>query len=100
MLVVVVVCTVITDVIGEPPTYLVGLLGTAAGAFFTALGSDKGKREADVRETADRADATSNRAETKADAALHVAEGEHPESAARAESQRGLDPPASSGGAS
>lgn len=37
---------------GEPPSYLVGLLGTAAGAFFAAISSDKDKRDADDAERA------------------------------------------------
>jgi hypothetical protein len=52
-LILLLVCLVVTatvDHFGEPPNYLVGLLGTAAGAFFTAIGSDKNKREAEDRE--------------------------------------------------
>ncbi|UXE04391.1 membrane protein [Mycobacterium phage Funsized] len=90
LLVICIVATVVSDVFGEPPNYLVGLLGTAAGAFFAAIGSDKSKRDQDTRDTADRA-------ETKADAALHVAEGEHPERAIQAERDRGLDPPVAGG---
>jgi len=67
MLVVCIIATVITDIIGEPPNYLVALLGTAAGAFFAAIGSDRQKRQAEVGETA-------KRAETKADSAKVVAE--------------------------
>jgi hypothetical protein len=69
LLLVCLIATVIVDLNGEPPNYLVGLLGTAAGAFFTALGTDKSKREADVSTTARRAEATADRAEAKADAA-------------------------------
>ena len=94
LLVIVVIATVVTDMIGEPPTYLVGLLGTAAGAFFTALGSDKGKREADVSATATRAEATADRAEGKADALSEVAAHEHPDAIDR------VPPPAGNGGLS
>ena len=72
LLLVCVVATVITDVIGEPPAYLVGLLGTAAGAFFAAIGSDKQKRDTEVAEIA-------QRAEAKADALGRAASREHPE---------------------
>lgn len=66
------IATVVTDIIGEPPTYLVGLLGTAAGAFFSALSSDKSKRDADVSRTA-------HRAEAKADKLGEIAASEHPD---------------------
>lgn len=68
----------IADWKGEPPTYLVALLGTSAGAFFTALGSDKNKREAETREFAATAQKTAERAEGKADHLTEVAEREHP----------------------
>jgi hypothetical protein len=71
--------TLAVDYFGEPPTYLTGLLGTAAGAFFTALGSDKAKRDADVVRTAERAESTANRAEIKADTLGRVAAREHPD---------------------
>lgn len=77
LLVILIIATVVSDHFGEPPNYLVGLLGTAAGAFFTAMGSDKQKRDIDVAETA-------HRAERKADAGLAVAEREHPEAVAQA----------------
>ncbi|AGU92102.1 hypothetical protein BANE1_17 [Mycobacterium phage Bane1] len=72
LLVVLIVATVLSDYWGEPPNYLVGLLGTAAGAFFAAIGSDKQKKDAEVRETAERA-------ERKADAVGRVTAAEHPE---------------------
>ncbi|ACF05017.1 hypothetical protein Nigel_14 [Mycobacterium phage Nigel] len=72
LLVVLIIATVISDYWGEPPNYLVGLLGTAAGAFFAAIGSDKQKKDAEVRETAERAEA-------KADAVGRVTAAEHPE---------------------
>ena len=56
LLVVLIIATVLSDYWGEPPNYLVGLLGTAAGAFFAAIGSDKQKKDAEVRETAERAE--------------------------------------------
>ena len=52
MLVICITATVVSDVFGEPPNYLVALLGTAAGAFFAAIGSDKQKKDEDVRHTA------------------------------------------------
>lgn len=67
--------TVIIDSLGEPPTYLVGLLGTAAGAFFGAIGHDKSQREREIATTA-------NRAERKVDRLGAIAEHEHPGSAA------------------
>lgn len=78
LLLALIVATVVTDVIGEPPTYLVGLLGTAAGAFFAAIGSDKSKRDGEVRDTATDANDTAHRAERKADALGEVAAREHP----------------------
>jgi len=72
--VVLAVLTVITDIIGEPPTYLTGLLGTAGGVLFAAIGSDKNKRDQEVAKTA-------QRAEAKADALTEVAAREHPEHA-------------------
>ena len=39
--------TVATDIVGEPPSYLVALLGSSAAAFFTALSSDQSKRNAE-----------------------------------------------------
>lgn len=71
--------TIATDQNGEPPTYLVGLLGTAAGAFFSALGADKNRRDREVASTAGRAERTAGRAEAKADALAEVAREEHPE---------------------
>lgn len=71
--------TIATDMVGEPPTYLVGLLGTAAGAFFSALNADKTKREREIAKTAGRAERTAGRAEAKADALADVAREEHPD---------------------
>jgi len=70
-LIAVLAATVVSDIFGEPPTYLVALLGTAAGAFFTALSSDKSKRDQDTQNTA-------NRAEGKADKLAEIADREHP----------------------
>jgi hypothetical protein len=72
LLIVCIIATVVMDALGDPPNYLVGLLGTAAGAFFAAIGSDKQKKDADVAQTA-------QRAEAKADAVVEVARQEHPE---------------------
>lgn len=72
VLLVLILATVITDVIGEPPAYLTGLLGTAAGVFFAAVGSDKNKRDDAVARQAERA-------ETKADILGEIAVSEHPE---------------------
>ncbi|QPX62131.1 membrane protein [Mycobacterium phage Indlovu] len=78
LLVICIIATVVSDYFGEPPTYLVGLLGTAAGAFFAAIGSDKQKRDADTRQTAEAAQTVAVRAEVKADQLATVAEHEHP----------------------
>lgn len=59
--------TLVVDYFGEPPTYLTGLLGTAAGAFFTALGSDKAKRDADVRRHVDDLDRRVGEGSSRAD---------------------------------
>lgn len=69
LLIILIVATVVSDYFGEPPNYLVGLLGTAAGAFFTAIGSDKNKREAEVAETALDAKKIAQRAERKVEEA-------------------------------
>lgn len=81
LLVVLILATVASDYFGEPPNYLVGLLGTAAGAFFAAIGSDKQKKETEVK-------ATAERAEAKADAAVEVAQAEHPDTYRAAEGNR------------
>jgi hypothetical protein len=67
VLIVLVIATVVTDILGEPPTYLVGMLGSAAGVWFGAMGSDKQKKDADTAATATAAQATAERAEAKAD---------------------------------
>lgn len=74
LLLVCIAATVISDVFGEPPNYLVALLGTAAGAFFAAIGSDNAKRAGEVKDTADRAEA-------KADRLAEVAAEEIPKAA-------------------
>ena len=78
ILVCVLIATVVTDWLNGPgqqaPTYLTGLLGASATAFFVATGSDKNKSDVDTKDTA-------NRAEAKVDALAHVAEQMHPESA-------------------
>lgn len=85
VLLVCIVATVITDYFGEPPSYLVGLLGTAAGAFFAAVGSDKQKRDTEVAQTAGEAKDTAvvakkvaERAEAKADTLAEVTETQLP----------------------
>ncbi|ASZ73441.1 hypothetical protein SEA_ROY17_16 [Mycobacterium phage Roy17] len=71
LLVVCIIATVVTDYFGEPPNYLVGLLGTAAGAFFAAIGSDQQKKAADLAQTATEASTSAARAETTAERAEH-----------------------------
>ncbi|UJQ86541.1 membrane protein [Mycobacterium phage PenguinLover67] len=88
LLVICIIATVVSDYIGEPPNYLVGLLGTAAGAFFAAIGSDKQKKDQEVASTARDAQQVAHRAEAKADAGLEVAKAEHPEKLAEAEQGR------------
>ena len=61
VLVMLITATVVSDYFGEPPTYLTGLLGTAAGVWFAAIGSDKRKRDDDVAATAHRAEAKADR---------------------------------------
>ncbi len=73
-LLVCIVATVVSDVFGEPPNYLIGLLGTAAGAFFAAIGTDKQKKDAEVETTAREA----YQAAYDAQARLNQA-NEHPE---------------------
>lgn len=65
LLIALIIATVATDYFGEPPNYLVGLLGTAAGAFFTAIGSDRNKRDAEVSATAHRAEAKAEAVERR-----------------------------------
>lgn len=74
MLLVCIVATVVTDIIGEPPPYLVALLGTSAGAFFAALGSDRQKRNADVGAKAERAEVKATQAKVIAERANRKAE--------------------------
>lgn len=88
LLVVCIIAVGVSDYLGEPPNYLVGLLGTAAGAFFAAIGSDKQKKDQEVASTATTAKETAERAEAKADAGLEVAKAEHPEKLAEAEQGR------------
>ena len=79
VLVICLIATVVTDYFGEPPSYLVGLLGTAAGAFFAAVGSDKQKRDTEVAEVAKSAKSVAQRAEAKADTLAEFAVADHPE---------------------
>lgn len=78
MLALLIVVTVWIDSSGDPPDYLVGLLGTAAATFFGAIAGDKAKKDAEVERTA-------SRAEAKADAIVEAVEHEMPGTAARAE---------------
>jgi hypothetical protein len=88
-LVVILISTIIIDALNgsePPPTYLTGLLGVAAGAFFGAVGVDKGKKEADIEKTAVAAASqaaesseTALRAELKADILAEIAAQAHPE---------------------
>lgn len=81
-----VLATVITNiVIGEAPTYLTGLLGTAAGAWFAAIANDKKKFDAAVSQAADNAQTTANRAEAKADTLADVHVNDAPEPTTRGE---------------
>ena len=74
----VLIATVVSDWLNGPnqsaPGYLTGILGAAATAFFVATGSDSSKKEVDVKDTAERAEA-------KADRLAEVAESQHPEAA-------------------
>jgi hypothetical protein len=89
VLVIILLATVITDWLNgpePPPTYLTGLLGLAAGSFFGAVGTDKGKREremeTDIETAKSRAvdvNETAIRAETKADRAVELIKDKHPD---------------------
>src|ERR1700742_3897658 len=73
---IILLATVITDALNGPnqsaPAYLTGLLGASGAVLFGAAGSDKSKRDREVSDTADRAEA-------KADKLAEVAERQHPE---------------------
>ena len=94
VLVTLIIATVVTDIVGDPPTYLTGLLGTAAGAWFAAIANDKKKFDAAVSKAADQAQITASRAEAKADTLADVAVNEHPDIATRGD----LGPPFCSDG--
>lgn len=79
VLIVLIIGTVVTDMIGDPPTYLTGLLGTAAGAWFAAIANDKKKFDQAVSKAANDAHKTATRAEAKADTLADVAVSEHAE---------------------
>lgn len=85
LLALIVTTSLIDALVGEPPTYLVGLLGTAAGAFFGAIGSDKSKREREIERRSTAASRQAGRAERKADLVAEVASEEHPEMTERLE---------------
>lgn len=78
MFAVIAILTVWMDRTGDPPDYLVGLLGVASTTFFGAIAGDKAKKEAEISRTA-------TRAEAKADALVEAVEHEMPGTAARAE---------------
>lgn len=75
LFVAVLIATVVTDWLNGPteaaPSYLTGLLGASGFVLFGAAGSDKTKRDADTKDTA-------NRAEAKVDKLTEVAESQHP----------------------
>lgn len=63
------IVTVIMDTangLEPPPTYLTGLLGVAAGSFFGAVGTDKSKKDADVKASADQASSDAHQASSDA----------------------------------
>lgn len=74
--------TIVTDIRGEPPDYLIGLLGPAFGAFLTALVTDIAKRDAETASTAEHAKTVADRTEARvadvsqtADDATRAADG-------------------------
>lgn len=62
-----------------PPIYLTTLLGAASAALFGAAGSDKSKREREVGDTANRAEAKADTAGAKADTLTEIARTDHPD---------------------
>lgn len=72
-----VILTVWSDSRGDPPDYLVGLLGVASTTFFGAIAGDKAQRDKEIAKTA-------HRAEAKADALVDAVEHEMPGTARRA----------------
>lgn len=83
VLVILVIITAVVDQLNgpdtPPPVYLTGLVGAASAALFAAMGSDKGKREAELTRDVRVASETGNRAEAKADTLAGLARAEHPE---------------------
>ena len=64
---VIVVGYIVWELVGEAPQGMITLVGVAGGALFGALSGDKRKRDDDTERTAERAAATAERAEVKAD---------------------------------
>ncbi|WP_431231462.1 hypothetical protein ACQ856_18040 [Mycolicibacterium psychrotolerans] len=79
--VVVIAVYIVWEIVDTAPQGMVTLVGLAGGAVFGAATGDKRKRDADVSNTADRAETKADRANDKADALTRVAEREHPEDA-------------------
>lgn len=86
VLITLIIATVVTDMVGDPPTYLTGLLGTAAGVWFAAIAGDKKKFDAEVAKAVEEAKkeageskTTAERAEAKADTLAEVAVQDHPD---------------------
>jgi len=76
LFVLVLLATVITDMLNGPtpaPTYLTGLLGASATAFFAAASSDRHKREQEISDTADRAESKADDALGRSEAVSHIA---------------------------
>ena len=63
---------VVWDIVSHDhvPTGISTLLGIAGGAWFGGITDDKRRRDQDVEDTGNRAEATADRAEAKADDAL------------------------------
>lgn len=71
--VVVLLATVLVDQFNgdaPPPVYLTGLLGMASTALFGVAASDKSKRDREISDTADRAEAKADDALGRADSSL------------------------------
>lgn len=66
------------EIFGEAPQGMVTLVGLAGGALFGAVSDDSKKRRRD-NERMEQAEATADRAETKADRLVEVAEQERPD---------------------
>ena len=60
------------------PSGLTPLLGIAGGVWFGAITDDKRKKDRDVADTGNRAEATADRAEIKVERLTDLAEVQHP----------------------